>query len=176
MKTKIFWMQQKKEARFDRLMKFQMTGDSTSSKTTSSHSAPSIWPMRRHGRRCGSSLSTANALDTNVYRVAHGEKPPQREELDDLDEASWPKRDGKPNDPWVFQYSAAAGKSGDRRGRDLCTRSSRRADWLSVIWRMPTAKQRIAKRKPASTAASPSSGWRGKKCRPSTAQGAAPAF
>src|SRR5262245_59335722 len=31
------------------------------------------------------------------YRVAHGEKPVPREELDDLDEASWPSgRDGKP--------------------------------------------------------------------------------
>jgi hypothetical protein len=38
------------------------------------------------------------------YRVAHKERPPEREELGDLDEASWPKRDGKPNDPWVFQY------------------------------------------------------------------------
>jgi hypothetical protein len=38
------------------------------------------------------------------YRVARGEKPLPREELDDLDEASWPKRDVKPNDPWVFQY------------------------------------------------------------------------
>ena len=40
-----------------------------------------------------------------VYRVAHGERPPQREDLDDLDETKWPRgRDGRPLDPYVFQY------------------------------------------------------------------------
>jgi hypothetical protein len=42
--------------------------------------------------------------DRKLYSVARGEKPVQREELDDYEESTWPKRDGKPNDPWVFQY------------------------------------------------------------------------
>jgi hypothetical protein len=42
--------------------------------------------------------------DRKLYVVARGEKPAQREELDDYEESAWPKRDGKPNDPWVFQY------------------------------------------------------------------------
>ena len=37
--------------------------------------------------------------------MARGETPPLREALDDLDQASWPRgHDGKPADPWVFQY------------------------------------------------------------------------
>jgi len=44
-------------------------------------------------------------VERRVYRVAHGERPPQREELDETDETTWRRgRDGKPADPWVFQY------------------------------------------------------------------------
>ena len=44
-------------------------------------------------------------VERKVYRVARGERPPQREDLGDLDEAKWPRgRDGKPFDPYVFQY------------------------------------------------------------------------
>ena len=39
-----------------------------------------------------------------VYSVAKGEIPPEREELDDYDSLGWPIKDGKPKDPWVFQY------------------------------------------------------------------------
>jgi hypothetical protein len=40
-----------------------------------------------------------------VYRVALGELPPEREELDDLDQSDWPPGlDNKPADPWVFQF------------------------------------------------------------------------
>jgi hypothetical protein len=42
--------------------------------------------------------------DRKLYGVARGERPAQREELDDCDDATWPKRDGKANDPWVFQH------------------------------------------------------------------------
>jgi len=44
-------------------------------------------------------------VERRLYRVARGETPPLREALDDLDQASWPRgHDGKPADPWVFQY------------------------------------------------------------------------
>jgi hypothetical protein len=40
-----------------------------------------------------------------VYRVALGERPPERDELDDLDDSKWtPGLDDKPSDPWVFQF------------------------------------------------------------------------
>jgi hypothetical protein len=43
--------------------------------------------------------------DRKVYRVALGEKPPVREELDDLDKTLWPDGiDGEPADPWTLQY------------------------------------------------------------------------
>jgi hypothetical protein len=43
--------------------------------------------------------------DRKLYRVARGEVPPEREELGDLDQSIWPAGlDGKPSDPWVYQY------------------------------------------------------------------------
>jgi hypothetical protein len=43
--------------------------------------------------------------ERRVYRVALGERPPEREDLDDLDQSTWPLGlDDKPADPWVFQY------------------------------------------------------------------------
>jgi hypothetical protein len=44
-------------------------------------------------------------VDRRVYRVARGERPPEREDLDDLDKDKWPLGlDEKPADPWVLQY------------------------------------------------------------------------
>lgn len=43
--------------------------------------------------------------DRMTYRVAKGEHPPAREDLDDNDKSLWsPGLDDKPADPWVFQY------------------------------------------------------------------------
>lgn len=40
-----------------------------------------------------------------LYNVARGEKAPDRNDLGYLDESSWPLGyDGRPSDPWVFQY------------------------------------------------------------------------
>jgi hypothetical protein len=45
------------------------------------------------------------SADRKLYRVARGERPPQREELDERDENTWPTGpDGRPSDPWVYQY------------------------------------------------------------------------
>ena len=52
-------------------------------------------------------------VERRLYRVAQGEKPPPRKELDDLDEASWPLGyDGNPNDPWTLgrTFSTSSGK------------------------------------------------------------------
>jgi len=44
-------------------------------------------------------------VDRKVYRVAYGERPPEREDLGDLDQDKWPEGlDGSPADPWVLQY------------------------------------------------------------------------
>lgn len=42
--------------------------------------------------------------DRKLYRVARGEKAPEREELDDLELIGQKDADGKSSDPWVFQY------------------------------------------------------------------------
>jgi hypothetical protein len=40
-----------------------------------------------------------------LYRVDLGERPPEREELDDLDPSRWPPGlDDRPADPWQFYY------------------------------------------------------------------------
>jgi hypothetical protein len=43
--------------------------------------------------------------DRKMYRVALGEKPPEREDLDDQNQDNWPDGlNGERADPWVFQY------------------------------------------------------------------------
>ena len=42
--------------------------------------------------------------DRKLYRVARGEKSPERQELDDFDLIGRKDADGKSNDPWVYQY------------------------------------------------------------------------
>jgi hypothetical protein len=43
--------------------------------------------------------------DSRTGRVSDGFRPPEREELGDLDESRWPIGiDGKPADPWQFQH------------------------------------------------------------------------
>jgi hypothetical protein len=44
-------------------------------------------------------------VDRKLYRVSLGKQPVDREDLDETNEASWPRgSDGKPNDPWSLQY------------------------------------------------------------------------
>jgi hypothetical protein len=43
--------------------------------------------------------------ERKAYRVALGKKPPVREDLDARNEDEWPEGlDGRPSDPWVYQY------------------------------------------------------------------------
>jgi hypothetical protein len=50
-------------------------------------------------------FSDGKVADRKLYRVALGERPRQREDLGSFDENEWPSgRDGKPIDPWAFQY------------------------------------------------------------------------
>ncbi len=55
--------------------------------------------------KCWIKFVNGERVQHMAYRVALGEKPPQRESLDDFDESKWPEGlDGKPADPWVYQY------------------------------------------------------------------------
>jgi hypothetical protein len=54
--------------------------------------------------KCWIKFIDGQKVDQKVYRVFKGEKPPERDELCDLDQSEWPTRDGKPEDPWSYQY------------------------------------------------------------------------
>jgi hypothetical protein len=55
--------------------------------------------------KCWIKFVDGEVADRKVYRIALGEQPPEREDLDDLDQDNWPEGvDGKPADPWSFQY------------------------------------------------------------------------
>jgi hypothetical protein len=44
-------------------------------------------------------------VERHVYRIAKGERAPDREQWGHTDPANWPPGlDGKPADPWVLQY------------------------------------------------------------------------
>ena len=68
-----------------------------------------------------------NLVEKKVYSVAKNEEPPERDELDALDQNEWPKdKNGKPLDPWVIK-TCCAGRSGDRRAGRLHDAVDRRS-------------------------------------------------
>jgi hypothetical protein len=55
--------------------------------------------------KCWIKFVDGEVVERKLYRVALGEKPPLREDLDARNEEEWPEGlDGRPADPWVFQY------------------------------------------------------------------------
>lgn len=55
--------------------------------------------------KCWIKFVDGEVAERKLYRVAFGETPPPREDLDCRDEDEWPAGlDDKPADPWVFQY------------------------------------------------------------------------
>lgn len=91
--------------------------------------------------RCWIKFEHQEVVDRKMYRVAEGKRPPDRAELDSLDEATWPMGpNGKPSDPWVNQYLLpmenvetgdvcifVTSSIGGKRGvADLCKAYSRR--------------------------------------------------
>src|SRR5262249_55941479 len=55
--------------------------------------------------KCWIKFLNGEVAERKLYRVALGEKPPLREDLDCRDEDEWPAGlDDEPADPWVFQY------------------------------------------------------------------------
>ena len=54
--------------------------------------------------KCWTKFVNNEVVDRKPYRVAHGERPHEREDLGDLEQDKWPEGlDGKPADPWVYQ-------------------------------------------------------------------------
>jgi hypothetical protein len=55
--------------------------------------------------KCWIKFVDGEVADRRVYRIALGERPPERDELDDLDQGNWPEGlGGRPADPWSLQY------------------------------------------------------------------------
>jgi hypothetical protein len=92
--------------------------------------------------KCWIKFVDGEVADRKPYRVALGEKPPLREDLDDRNEDDWPEGlDGKPADPWVYQYMlpfenlasgelvifTASSYGGKRAIADLCDSYVKRA-------------------------------------------------
>jgi hypothetical protein len=92
--------------------------------------------------KCWIKFLDGEVADRKMYRVALGEKPPEREDLDDQDQDNWPDGlNGELSDPWVFQYllpleDPASGMvvifvtssyGGKRAVADLCAAYAKRA-------------------------------------------------
>jgi hypothetical protein len=54
--------------------------------------------------KCWIKPTNGEVSQRKMYRVALGETPPEREDLDDLDLIGEKDNDGMSADPWVFQY------------------------------------------------------------------------
>lgn len=81
-------------------------------------------------------------VERKIYRVAKGDRVPDRDQLDERDEKLWAKGpNGSPQDPWVLQYLlpmedtetdevrifVTSSFGGRRAVADLCTAYARRA-------------------------------------------------
>jgi hypothetical protein len=91
--------------------------------------------------KCWIKFVEDEVVERKTYRVALGEHPPEREDLDDLEKDNWPEGiDGKPADPWSLQYLLPLEKTSDgevvifttssfggrRAVADLCTAYAKR--------------------------------------------------
>jgi sRNA-binding protein len=91
--------------------------------------------------KCWIKFVDGEVKERKVYRVALGERPPEREDLDDQDQTKWAEGlNGRLADPWVYQYllpleSLSNGEilifvsssfGGRRAVADLCSAYARR--------------------------------------------------
>jgi hypothetical protein len=91
--------------------------------------------------KCWIKFNDAKVVDRKMYRVAEGRRPPEREELDDLQLIGVKdQKTGMSLDPWVYQYLlpmedksgellvfVTSSTGGKRAVADLCKSYSRRA-------------------------------------------------
>jgi hypothetical protein len=90
------------EANFDKLLKFRkgayFIGNDTVPLGTEFLAHAVAWT------KTWIKFVDGKVADRKLYRVARGEKPPDRDDLDDLDLIGKKTADNKSADPWVFQY------------------------------------------------------------------------
>ena len=85
--------------------------------------------------KCWIKFVDDEVVERKIYRVALGERPPERENLDDLEKDNWPEGiDGNPADPWSLQYLLPLEKLSDGEVVIFTTSSfgGRRASPISV--------------------------------------------
>jgi hypothetical protein len=84
--------------------------------------------------------------ERHYYRVIKGEVPPERPDMSDLDDATWPRDPaGRPLDPWSFQYLLPMEQAGGGELHVFVTSSfgGRRAvSDLCAAWSRKHAKDR----------------------------------
>ncbi len=93
----------KEDAGFDKLLKFKkgdyLIGEELIPLGTEFVAHAIGWT------KCWIKFVDGEVAERKVYRISQGEKPPEREDLDDLEKDNWPEGiDGKPADPWSLQY------------------------------------------------------------------------
>ena len=113
------------EAGFEKLLKFKkseyLTGDEVVSLGTEYIAHVVGWT------KCWVKFVDGEVADRKTYRVAYGERPPEREALDDLDRDKWPEGlDGSPADPWVYQYLLPLEHLASGEDRHFCDLFGRR--------------------------------------------------
>jgi hypothetical protein len=124
----------REDAGFEKILKFKkgvyFIGDEEVAPGTEFLAHAAAWT------KCWIKFADGEVAERKLYRVALGEKAPEREDLDDLDQDNWPEGlDGKPADPWLYQYLlplenlesgdvvifATASFGGRRAVADLCS-------------------------------------------------------
>jgi hypothetical protein len=118
--------------------------------------------------KCWIKFVDGEVAERKIYPVAKGARPPEREDLDDLDESKWEEGlDGKPADPWVYQYLlplenrsngelvifVTSSFGGRRAVADLCQLYTRRMQKMGagqpiISWRRPTCQPKSSARCP----------------------------
>jgi hypothetical protein len=93
----------KQDAAFDRILKFRkgsyVVDDKTVPLGTEYLAHATAWV------KSWTKFIDGAFIERRLFRVAVGEQPPEREELDDQDQTTWKLGiDGKPADPWILQY------------------------------------------------------------------------
>jgi hypothetical protein len=93
----------KQDAGFDKILKFKkgvyVVDDKTIPLGTEFLAHTTAWT------KCWIKFIDGEFMERKLYRVALGEQPAEREDLDDLDQSTWKLGiDGKPADPWILQY------------------------------------------------------------------------
>ena len=130
----------KQDAGFEKILKFKKTayyvGDEIIPLGTEFLAHTTAWT------KCWIKFADGELAERQLYRVAAGEQPVERERLDDNDQSKWSLGlDGKPADPWVAQSllpleRVADGEifvfctpsiGGKRAIADLCAAFARRA-------------------------------------------------